>query len=129
MVEKDIKDEELAAMQAEAEAGEESVDVVVLTDENGKESYFMEDMIIPYDGKNFAVLVPIDAEDDCCEDEECGCHEHHHHDEECDCEDDDICIIARIDFEEDGEAVYVGPTDEEYEAVAALYDEICESEE
>ena len=96
MTEKDIKNEELAAMQEEAE----EVDVVVLTDEEGNESYFMEEMIIPYNGKNFAILVGID--DDCCEDEECECH---HHDEE---DDDDVAIIARIDFDENGEAVYVG---------------------
>ena len=105
MADKDIKNEELAAMQEEAE----EVDVVVLTDEQGNESYFMEEMIIPYNGKSFAVLVAIDEY--CCEDE------------------DDYCIIARIDFDENGEAVYVGPTDEEYEAVAALYDQFCEEEE
>lgn len=116
MTEKDIKNEELAAMQEEA--GEE-VDVVVLTDEQGNESYFMEEMVIPYEGKNFAVLVSID---DCCEDEDCDCHNHEENDE-------DYCIIARIDFDENGEAVYVGPTDEEYEAVSALYDDMCEDEE
>ncbi len=118
-MEKDIKNEELEAMHANAEEGEE-VDVVVLTDEQGNESYFMEEMVIPYEGKNFAVLVSID--DDCCEDEECDCHDHEH-------EEEDYCIIARIDFDENGEAVYVGPTDEEYEAVAALYDEMCAEEE
>lgn len=117
MSEKDIKNEELEAMQEDAE----EVNVVVLTDEQGNESYFMEEMIIPYDGKNFAVLVGID--EDCCEDEECECH-HHEHEED----DDDICIIARIDFDENGEAIYVGPTDEEYEAVAELYDQYCEEE-
>ena len=118
-MEKDIKNEELEAMQANAEEVEE-VDVVVRTDEQGNESYFMEEMVIPYEGKNFAVLVSID--DDCCEDEECDCHDHEH-------EEEDYCIIARIDFDENGEAVYVGPTDEEYEAVAALYDEMCAEEE
>ena len=80
----------------------------------------MEEMIIPYNGKNFAVLVAID--EDCCEDEECACH-HHEEDE------DDYCIIARVDFDENGEAVYVAPTDEEYEAVAELYDQYCDDEE
>ncbi len=119
-MEKDIKNEELEAMREDAEG--EEVDVVVLTDEQGNESYFMEEMVIPYNGKNFAILVGID--DDCCEDEECDCHDHDHDEDE-----DDVCIIARIDFDENGEAVYVGPTDEEYEAVAALYDEMCEDEE
>ena len=114
MADKDIKNEELAAMQEEAE----EVNVVVLTDDQGNEGYFMEEMIIPYDGKNFAVLVAID--EDCCEDEECECHYH---------EEDDYCIIARVDFDENGEAVYVAPTDEEYEAVAELYDQYCDDEE
>ena len=107
---------ELEAMQEEAE----EVNVVVLTDDQGNEGYFMEEMIIPYNGKNFAVLVAID--EDCCEDEDCECH-HHEEDE------DDYCIIARIDFDENGEAVYVAPTDEEYEAVAELYDQYCDDEE
>ena len=118
MADKDIKNEELAAMQEDAE----EVQVVVLTDDNGNEAYFMEEMIIPYEGKSFAVLVSID--EDCCEDEDCDCH--HHHEEE---DEDDYCIIARIDFDENGEAVYVAPTDEEYEAVAELYDQYCDEEE
>ena len=100
MADKDIKNEELEAMQEEAE----EVNVVVLTDDQGNEGYFMEEMIIPYNGKNFAVLVAID--DDCCEDEDCECHHH-----------------------EEDEAVYVAPTDEEYEAVAELYDQYCDDEE
>ena len=116
MADKDIKNEELAAMQEEAE----EVNVVVLTDDQGNEGYFMEEMIIPYNGKNFAVLVAID--EDCCEDEECECH-HHEEDE------DDYCIIARVDFDENGEAVYVAPTDEEYEADAELYDQYCDDVE
>ena len=118
MADKDIKNEEWAAMQEDAE----EVQVVVLTDDNGNEAYFMEEMIIPYEGKSFAVLVSID--EDCCEDEDCDCH--HHHEEE---DEDDYCIIARIDFDENGEAVYVAPTDEEYEAVAELYDQYCDEEE
>ena len=48
----------------------------------------------------------------------------HEHDEE-----EDTCVIARMDFDENGEAVYTAPTDEEYEAVAAKYDEMFEDEE
>ena len=103
-MEKDIRDEELAAMQAE---GEEEVICVVLTDEQGNEHEFYQDMVITVDDKQFAVLVPM--EDCCCE--------------------DDTCVIARMDFDENGEAVYTAPTDEEYEAVAAKYDEMFEDEE
>lgn len=111
-MEKDIKNEELEAMAAEEEADEI---VVVLTDEEGNESYFVEEMVLPVDGKNFAILVGVD--EDCCEDEECECH---HHDEE----DDDNVIIARIDFDENGEPVYVGPTDEEFEKVREAYENL-----
>lgn len=44
-------------------------------------------------------------------------------------EEEVICVIARMDFDENGEAVYTAPTDEEYEAVAAKYDEMFEDEE
>ena len=50
--------------------------------------------------------------------------EEREHDEE-----EDTCVIARMDFDENGEAVYTAPTDEEYEAVAAKYDEMFEDEE
>ena len=114
-MEKDIRDEELAAMQAE---GEEEVICVVLTDEQGNEHEFYQDMVITVDDKQFAVRVPM--EDCCCEDDDCACHEH---------EEEDTCVIARMDFDENGEAVYTAPTDEEYEAVAAKYDEMFEDEE
>ena len=109
-MEKDIRDEELAAMQAE---GEEEVICVVLTDEQGNEHEFYQDMVITVDDKQFAVLVPME---DCCEDDDCDCHEHD--------EEEATCVIARMDFDENGEAVYTAPTDEEYEAVAANYDEM-----
>lgn len=86
-MEKDIRDEELAAMQAE---GEEEVICVVLTDEQGNEHEFYQDMVITVDDKQFAVLVPM--EDCCCEDDDCDCHEHD--------EEEDTCVIARMDFDE-----------------------------
>lgn len=116
-MEKDIRDEELAAMQAE---GEEEVICVVLTDEQGNEHEFYQDMVITVDDKQFAVLVPME-DCCCCEDDDCDCHEHD--------EEEDTCVIARMDFDENGEAVYTAPTDEEYEAVAAKYDEMFEDEE
>ncbi|MBQ7318008.1 MAG: DUF1292 domain-containing protein [Phascolarctobacterium sp.] len=117
-MEKDIKNEELEAMAEEDM--EESI--VVLTDDEGNESYFIEEMVIPVGDKNFAILVGISA--DCCEDEECHCHHDHDHEEE-----DENVVIARIDFDEDGEPVYVGPTDEEFEAVKVAYEKYWEEEE
>ena len=95
----------------EAETEEQ---IVIMTDEEGNEFYYREEMVIPVDDKNFAMLVAIDA---CaCEDEDCNCE----HEED---EDPDV-FIARVDFDEDGEPIYLDPTDEEFEAVKAVYDKM-----
>lgn len=94
--------------------------VIVMTDEEGKEYYYREEMIIPVGEKKYAVLVRVEDE---CEDE-CEC------DEECDCDEEDMDVfIARIDTSEDGEDVYVDPTDEEFEQVREAYIEIMEEED
>ena len=103
-MEKDIKNAELDAMTEE----EIQDSIVVLTDDEGNESYFIEEMVLPVGDKQFAILVGINA--DCCEDEECHCHDHEE-------DEDENVIIARIEFNEEGEPEYVAPTDEEFEAV------------
>lgn len=96
-----------------AEQGfENEVPVVVLTDEDGNELFYEEDMIINYEGKEFAILVSLPPEE--CE-PGCKCHEEPH------------ITIVRLE-EEDGEEVYVVPTDEEFDAVSALYEEGMEEE-
>ena len=85
---------------------EGEVTVVTFTDDEGHETHYEEDMVINYDGKRFAVLVSLPPED--CE-PGCKCHE------------EPEVIIARID-QEDGEDIYVAPTDEEFDAVLALYE-------
>lgn len=93
--------------------------VVVMTDEEGNEYYYREDMIIPVGDKRYAILIPIDIDD--CEDESCDCHGH---------DDDEIDVfIARIDVDENGEEVYVDPTDEEFEEVRKAYEELMEDED
>ncbi|TCL35850.1 uncharacterized protein DUF1292 [Anaerospora hongkongensis] len=93
--------------------------VVVMTDEEGNEYYYREDMIVPVGDKRFAILVPLQVEDDCeCGDHDCGCEE----------EETDV-FIARIDTDEDGEDVYVDPTDEEFEAVRQAYEELVGDED
>lgn len=92
--------------------------VVVVTDEDGNEFYYREEMILPVDGKKFAILVPLSNEGD-CEDESCDC-----------CEGDDTDVfVARIDIDENGEEVYVDPTDEEFDAVLSAYEEAVEEED
>ena len=73
---------------------EGEVSVIVIEDENGEEMYYEEEMLIQHDGKAFAILVSLPE-----------------------------VIIARIDEEEE-EQVYVAPTDEEFDAVIKLYEEM-----
>lgn len=82
--------------------------VVEMTDADGNVFLYSEEMIIPVDGENFALLIAIHDDDE------------HFHDEECDCgcEDDEvIAIIAKIVVNENGEEEYIEPTDEEFERV------------
>lgn len=96
-------------------------EIIVITDEEGNEFYYREEMIIPVGDKNFAILVPLEMDE-----EECDCEEH----SDCDCcGGDQDAIIARIDVDETGEQIYIDPTDEEYEAVIKAYDEIMAEEE
>lgn len=95
--------------------------IVVITDEEGNEFYYREDMVIPVGDKNFAILVPLEMDTD----DECDCAG----ESDCDCCGEEDAIIARIDVDENGEQVYVDPTDEEYEAVIKAYDEIMAEEE
>lgn len=90
--------------------------VVVMTDEEGNEFYYREELIIPVGDKKFALLVGINED----EEHDCGC--------DCGCDDEDV-FIARIDLDENGEEVYVDPTDEEFEEVQKAYDELMTEEE
>lgn len=94
--------------------------VVVMTDEEGNEYYYREDMIVPVGDKRFAILVPIDVEEEGGEDS-CSCG--------CGCDEEPDVFIARIDVDEDGEEIYVDPTDEEFEAVRQAYEELVFEDE
>ncbi len=89
-------------MKEEILQEEETVNVVTMTDSDGNETEFVEDVVIPYAGKQFAALVRIPAS---AEDEE----------------DPDI-ILARMETDESGEIAYVPPTDEEFDAVSEIYE-------
>ena len=95
--------------------------VVVMTDENGNEFYYREEMIIPVGEEKYALLVGIHDHDE-EETESCGCG--------CGCEDgDEDVLIAKIVVNEQGEEEYVDPTDEEFEKVQAAYDALMDEEE
>lgn len=95
--------------------------VVVMTDEEGNEYYYREDMIVPVGDKRFAILVPFEIDE-----EDCGCGDA---DCDCGCGDETDVFIARIDVDENGEEIYVDPTDEEFEEVRKAYEELVEEEE
>ena len=61
--------------------------VVVITDEEGNEYNYVEEMVFDAGSDKYAILVSIDG------DEECECHEH---DEECGCEEEVDVILAKI---------------------------------
>lgn len=106
----DFEKEDLEEMEDEL--------VVVMTDEEGNEYYYREEMIVPVGDKQYAILIPIDADDDCECDAGCGCSE------------DEVDVyIARIDTDENGEEIYVDPTDEEFEEVRKAYEELMVEEE
>lgn len=95
--------------------------VVVITDEEGNEYNYVEEMVFPAGDDQYAILVSIDGDD-------CECGEHHHeHDEECGCEDEEVdVILAKIIKDENGEVEYIEPTDEEFEIAQQAYEELMD---
>lgn len=94
--------------------------VVVMTDEEGNEFYYREELIIPVDDKRYAILVPINIDEEGCECEDSSC--------DC-CSGETDVYIARIDTDENGEEVYVDPSDEEFEQVRDAYEELMADED
>ena len=98
--------------------------LIEMTDEDGNVFYYVEEMIIPVDGENFALLVEYKGDDcDCGHDHDCGCGG------ECDCSCEDDVIIAKIVINADGEEEFIEPTDEEFEKVQAAYEKLLDEEE
>ena len=94
--------------------------LIEMTDEDGNKFYYVEELVIPVKGENFALLTEVNEKGELI---------HYHEDgEECDCDEGDI-IIAKIVENEDGEEEYLEPTDEEFEAVQKAYAELMKDEE
>ena len=94
--------------------------MVVMTDEEGNEYYYQEEMIIPVGDQKYALLVGIHEDED-DHGHGCGCG--------CGCEDDEDVLIAKIVVNDEGEEEYIAPTDEEFEAVQKAYDALVEESE
>ena len=92
--------------------------VVIITDEEGHEYKYLEEMIIPVGGEKFALLVGMHDEDHSGHTCDCGCVE----------EDEDV-IIAKIILNEDGHEEYIEPSDEEFEIVQEAYDALVDEAE
>ena len=97
--------------------------LVEMTDTEGNVFYYSEEMIIPVDGENFALLVEVNND-------KVFIDPNHEHGEGCNCgcEDDDV-IIAKIVVNADGEEEYIEPTDEEFEKVQEAYEKLLDEEE
>ena len=97
--------------------------LIEMTDAEGNVFYYVEEMIIPVDGENFALLVEVNND-------KVFIDPNHEHGEGCDCgcEDDDV-IIAKIVVNEDGEEEYIEPTDEEFAKVQEAYEKLLDEEE
>jgi uncharacterized protein YrzB (UPF0473 family) len=88
--------------------------IVVMTDEEGNEKFYREEVLFPVGDNTFAVLVELRmTEEGDIEDL----------DEEAD------IFMAKVEIDEDGEETYTDPTDEEFEAALAAYEEIFDDED
>lgn len=80
----------------------ESPIIVSITDTEGNSRDYVQDTVIPFAGQEFAVLVSIPEKEDSEEEPE--------------------ILLAKMVEAEDGETEYIPPTDEEYDAVADIYE-------
>ena len=94
--------------------------VVVMTDQDGNEYYYREELIIPVGEERYAILVGIHDDEDGHEHHSCGCG--------CE-EDDEDVLVAKIVINENGEDEYIEPSEEEYIKVQEAYDALMDEEE
>ena len=88
--------------------------IVEITDEDGNVYLYEEEMIIPIEDKNFALLAALPFESD---------------DNNIYGSDDDEVIIAKIVTNDDGEEEYIEPTEAEFEMVMKAYEDYFDDEE
>ncbi len=97
---------DLSKLPPEEESGD---DIVVMVDAEGKETYYYEEMVFPVGRDDFALLVKFDPEA-----------------EEEPAEEEEEVVIAKVTFDEEGEACYVDPSEEEFLAALAAYEELMD---
>ena len=105
----------------EEQLGDDEI-IVVMTDNEGNEYYYVQELILEVQGDKYALLVPTCEEDD--EEGHCHCHDHNHEED-----DEDSAFFAKMVLDESGEEAYIEPTDEEFEAVLAAYEALMDEEE
>lgn len=93
-----------------AAPADEQGTLVEMTDDEGNVYLYTEEIIIPLDGERYAILVEALEEEP---------------DEDYEPE----VIIAKIVLDEDGEDLYIEPTDEEFEKVQAAYDALFDEDD
>ena len=81
-----------------------------MTDDEGNVYLYTEELIIPLGAERYAVLVETTEDDE-------------------ELEDEPEVIIAKIVVDENGEDLYIEPTDEEFEKVQAAYDKLFDEDE
>ena len=106
--------------------------VVEMTDDDGNSYFYTEQMIIPVGDDDFALLVEVN--DPKHEHEHCEHHHEHEHEHEgcgcgCGCEEGDVIIAKIVTDPETGDDIYIEPTDEEFEAVQKVYEEMIAEDE
>lgn len=106
-------------MADEKELPEDGAPVIEIEDADGNTYLYEEEMILPVDGEQFAILVGIHDDDENAG-STCGCG----------CEDgDEDVIVAKIVKNAQGEEEYLDLTDEEFERFQAAYDKLVEESE
>jgi len=90
-------------------------DVIVFTDDDGKEHAFYEEQQFIVGGNTYAVLVGLKDDACVCGDDNCHCHESN---------EDMAAILAKVEFDDDGNPVYVEPSEKEFEEASAAYQAI-----
>lgn len=88
--------------------------IVVMSDDEGNERYYREEALFPVNDDTFAVLVELQLGSE--------------GELEVLAEEPDV-FMAKVVVDENGEETYIDPTDEEFQAALAAYEELFEEDD